>query len=119
MNNSQNKYGRFLPIGTVVLLKGAKKRLMITGFCSLGDKDKKRAYDYSGCLFPEGIITSNQIALFDHSQIEKIFHIGYSDEEEKQFKASLISGLKELVSNKKITNNVNNTNNINKIEDNK
>ncbi|MBR6133342.1 MAG: DUF4176 domain-containing protein, partial [Bacilli bacterium] len=24
---------RFLPIGTVVLLKGGKKRAMITGFC--------------------------------------------------------------------------------------
>ena len=35
-----NNLGRFLPLGTVVLLKGAKKRLMITGFCSF-DEEKK------------------------------------------------------------------------------
>ena len=35
-----NNLGRFLPLGKVVLLKGAKKRLMITGFCSF-DEEKK------------------------------------------------------------------------------
>ena len=68
-----NNLGRFLPLGTVVLLKGAKKRLMITGFCSFDEEKKDKMYDYTGCLYPEGIITSKQMALFDHSQIEKIF----------------------------------------------
>ena len=95
MNN--NNYGRFLPIGTVVLLKGGKKRLMITGFCSFDEGKKDRAYDYTGCLYPEGIISSKQMALFDHSQIEKIYHLGLSDQEEKEFKAKLNSSLKELI----------------------
>ncbi len=85
------KYGRFLPIGTVVMLKGATKRLMITGFCSYdkGNKQNPRAFDYTGCLFPEGIITSDKMALFNHSQIEKIYYLGLRDEEEVKFKKAL------------------------------
>lgn len=95
MNNQ--KLGKFLPIGTVVLLKGAKKRLMITGFCSMDESKKDKVYDYMGCMFPEGIINSKEMALFDHSQIEKIFYLGCSDAEEKKFKQELIKNIKELV----------------------
>lgn len=94
MNNST---GRFLPIGTVVILKGAKKRLMITGFCSYDEAKKDKAYDYTGCLYPEGIISSKQMALFNHSQIEKIFYLGYSDNEEKEFKQKLVASLNEII----------------------
>lgn len=84
MNN-----GKYLPIGTVVMLKGGKKRAMITGFCSISGEDKSKIFDYTGCLYPEGFISSNQTLLFDHQQIDKIFHIGLVDDEEKQFKQKL------------------------------
>lgn len=80
---------KFLPIGSVVLLKGGKKKLMITGFCSMAEDDRTKVYDYTGCIYPEGYLNSNQICLFDHEQIEEIFFIGYEDEEEKEFKDSL------------------------------
>lgn len=92
-----NNLGKFLPIGTVVLLKGAKKRLMITGFCSFDEGKKDKAYDYTGCLYPEGIISSKQMALFNHSQIEKVYHIGLRDEEEKQFKQKLAVELNKYI----------------------
>lgn len=80
---------KFLPIGSVVLLHGGRKKLMITGFCvALADKESK-VYDYSGCIYPEGIITSGQTCMFDHSDIEQIYFTGYIDEEEKQFKDKL------------------------------
>jgi len=82
-------YEKYLPIGTVVMLKGGKKRAMITGFCSISGEDKSKVFDYSGCLYPEGFISSNQTLLFNHDQIEKIFHVGLVDEEEKQFKQKL------------------------------
>lgn len=94
-----NNLGKFLPIGTVVLLKGAKKRLMITGFCSFDEGKKDKAYDYTGCLYPEGIITSRQMALFNHSQIEKVYHLGLRDEEEKQFKQKLVVELNKYIQN--------------------
>ena len=81
---------RFLPIGTVVILKGATKRLMISGFCAIDGNDDKKIWDYSGCMYPEGFLSSNQICLFDHNQIEKIYHIGLAnDSEEKAFKENL------------------------------
>ena len=54
MNEVGEKY---LPIGTVVMLKGGKKRLMISGFCSISADDSKVIYDYSGCMFPEGFLS--------------------------------------------------------------
>ncbi len=80
---------KYLPIGTVVLLKGGKKRAMITGFCSVAQENQEKVYDYSGCVYPEGYLSSNQVCLFDHDQIEKIFFVGFEDEEEKEFKDKL------------------------------
>ena len=80
---------KFLPIGTVVLLKGGKKRAMITGFCSIAQENQEKIYDYSGCVYPEGYLSSNQVWLFDHDQIEKIFFVGFEDEEEIMFKDKL------------------------------
>jgi hypothetical protein len=80
---------KFLPIGTVVLLKGGKKRAMITGFCSIAQENQEKIYDYSGCVYPEGYLSSNQVCLFDHDQIERVFFVGYEDEEEKVFKDKL------------------------------
>lgn len=99
-----NNLGRFLPLGTVVLLKGAKKRLMITGFCSFDEEKKDKMYDYTGCLYPEGIITSKQTALFDHSQIEKIFYLGLRDNEEIEFKKKLVTELNNIIQKQKENN---------------
>lgn len=80
---------KYLPIGTVVLLKGGSKKLMITGFCSMDNADNETIYDYNGCIYPEGYLSSDQTCLFNHDQIEQIYHIGYIDEEEKEFKENL------------------------------
>ena len=81
---------KFLPIGSVILLKGGEKRLMITGYCLLTRENVDKVYDYSGCLYPEGIITSNQTAVFNHDQIEKVYALGYSDDEEKEYRQKLL-----------------------------
>ena len=98
-----NNLGKFLPIGTVVLLKGATKRLMITGVCSYDEQTRDKAYDYTGCLYPEGIISSKKMALFDHSQIEKIYYLGLRDKEEIEFKQKMIIELNKLIENQKNT----------------
>ena len=56
---------KFLPIGTVVLLKGGVKKLMITGFMSVEKENINKAYDYCGCLYPEGVLSSNNSFLFN------------------------------------------------------
>ena len=90
------KYEKYLPIGTVVMLQGGTKRAMIIGFCAYENSDNQTMYDYSGCLYPEGLLSSTQTLLFNHNQISKIYHIGLIDEEEKNFK----NKLNELVNQK-------------------
>ena len=84
---------KFLPIGTVVMLKGGTKRLMVTGYCMLDKKNRNKMYDYSGCLYPEGMVSSDQTALFDHSQIEQVYFVGLEDDEEKSFMEKLKAAL--------------------------
>ena len=81
---------KYIPIGSVVLLKGGTKKAMVTGFCSIAEEDTGKMYDYTGCVYPEGFLDFDQICLFDHSQIEKVYHVGYVDDEEREFKKELV-----------------------------
>lgn len=85
-----DKFKKFLPIGTVVKLKGGTKRLMIIGFCiEPVENEKKQRFDYAGCLYPEGVIDSAQFPLFNHDQIEKVYNIPFADDEDIEFRKSL------------------------------
>lgn len=86
---------KFLPIGTVVLLKNGTKRVMINGFCTVDANEPNKVYDYSGVIFPEGSLSSDQVLLFDHAQIVRVDHIGLMDQEEKDFKVRLNEVLKK------------------------
>jgi len=84
-----------LPIGSVVLLKGGTKKVMIIGFypnAEFEDEggEKKALWDYSGCIYPEGLLSSEEILVFDHSQIVEVFYLGFKDDEEKEFNKKLI-----------------------------
>lgn len=80
---------RYLPIGTVVMLKGGKKPTMITSYCIIPkgdiydkdgpvDKEKITYYDYGACLYPEGIERTNKTFVFNHDQIDRILFMGYT-----------------------------------------
>lgn len=101
---------KYLPIGTVVMLKGGKKRAMITGFCSIPKEDQNKVYDYSGCIYPEGFISSDVICLFNHEQIEKVYFKGYIDEEEIEFKSRLNDMIDELLEKRNSNDNIENIN---------
>ncbi|MEE3342691.1 MAG: DUF4176 domain-containing protein [Bacilli bacterium] len=88
------KVEKFLPIGTIVLLNGATKKIMITGFYVVNDSNK--AYDYCGCLYPEGYLSSDKCLMFNHDQIYKIIYLGYSDDEDKKYRDEI----KRFVDNK-------------------
>lgn len=68
---------QLLRIGSIVLLKGGNKKLMIYGKNQIRDKDSKE-YDYLACLFPEGNLSSELNVFFNHGDIEKIFYNGYN-----------------------------------------
>ena len=86
----------FLPIGTVCRLKKGVKNVMITGFCPMTDESEKGMYDYCGCLYPEGMISSDMNLLFDNEQIEEILFKGLENEEELKFKENLIEKLVDI-----------------------
>ena len=90
---------RFLPIGTVVLLNGATKKVMITGFASISPETGDKVFDYSGCLYPEGFYSYNEVCVFYHNQIQEVFHLGFDSEEEKKFKEDLKNKIAELANN--------------------
>lgn len=87
---------KYLPLGTVCLLKDATKRVMIIGFAAKGKETGSKTYDYVGVMYPIGMISSTQNLLFNHDQIDKIYYMGYTDEEDKKFKEKLIEKVNEL-----------------------
>lgn len=89
------KKDKYLPLGTVVILKGATHRLSIIGFCLVDDgKGNNRQYDYVGVFYPEGFAGKDKILCFDHDDIEKVYAEGYSDDSEKEFKKKLVENAK-------------------------
>ena len=91
---------KFLPIGTVCILKDATKKVMIAGFCATGVETGDKVFDYIGCLYPEGILSSDRTLLFNHEQIEKIYYMGFVNEEEKTFKEKVKEILKKVEESK-------------------
>lgn len=90
MNYPTTEFGeRFLPIGTVVLLKDAQKRLIIIGYDVKNNANAPR--DYCGCFFPEGLKGPTSLMVFDHSKIDKVYHMGLRDEESEKFFENLNS----------------------------
>lgn len=73
-----------LPIGSVVQLAGAEKKLMIYGVKQT-DNESGAEYDYIGVIYPEGNIGQETQFLFNHNHIEEIIYRGYEDEEREDF----------------------------------
>lgn len=89
------KYENLLPVGSVVLLRGADKRVVIVGRIQAMEGSDK-IYDYSACPFPEGLVSSDSFVFFDHEAIERLYFIGFQDEEELRFRAERLGTLGEL-----------------------
>ena len=85
---------KYLPVGTVVKLKNGNKRIMITGFCCRVENEPNKIYDYTGCLYPEGYISDKDILLFNHDQIENIYHLGLIDQEQINLNNKLVESFK-------------------------
>lgn len=85
-----------LPLGSVVLLKGANKRIVICGRIQACGGEKPIIYDYSACYYPEGIMNPKDMLFFDHDAIEQVFYKGFEDEEELSFRQNVLGQLGEL-----------------------
>jgi len=79
---------KYLPIGSVILLKEGEKRLMIYGV-KQKESGTDKIWDYAACLFPEGNIDLEHTYIFNHEQIDKIYHLGLQDEEQYEFNKNI------------------------------
>lgn len=85
---SYKKEEKFLPIGSVVLINGALRPVMIIGY--FFEDIKKETKDYLGVLYPEGYIDPSAITCFNHDDIIKVLLIGYEDKFFKKMNEKLI-----------------------------
>ncbi len=72
-------YEHVLPCGSVVLLKGGNKRLMIIGYQRMRPEGKE-VYDYCACLYPEGFAGLKYCTVFNHDQIDRVIAIGLQNQ---------------------------------------
>jgi len=70
----------FLPIGSVVLLEGGNKRIMICGRIQ-AQAGSDIIYDYSACYYPEGIVDPKSMFFFNRDAIETVYFRGYEDQD--------------------------------------
>ena len=83
-------FDELLPIGSVVLLKNAQKRLMVFGIGQT-DTETGRDYDYIGVMYPEGNMGDGSQFFFNHTDIGTVEFRGYEEEERKTFIRTLQS----------------------------
>lgn len=88
-------YKDMLPIGSVVLLKGGDKRVMICGRIQ-AKAGENAIYDYSACYYPEGIIDPTTMFFFNRDAIDTIYFVGFQDKEELDFRHEVLDRLGEL-----------------------
>lgn len=75
-----------LPIGSVVVLNGGLKKVMIIGVLQMVQhEDETKRYDYIGVIYPEGFMNTELLVLFNHDQLGEIIHRGFENEEYKGF----------------------------------
>ena len=86
---------KILPLGSVVLLKGGEKPLIICGRVQRL-KESGEWYEYSGCFFPEGFTAADEMNLFNGKSIEKVIQYGYQDDEEAEYEKTLEKILAEI-----------------------
>ena len=87
-------YQELLPLGSIVLLEGAERKLMIVGRI-VSDGKLEKIYDYVGVLYPTGVSGENDQYFFDRGDIDVVLYIGYQDFEELAYRGEILSEIEE------------------------
>jgi len=86
-----------LPIGSVVLLQGGIKKVMIIGIKQIREEEPEKEYDYIGVLYPEGFLGADANFLFNHEDINDVVFTGYDNPERTEFLAFISEAYSKLV----------------------
>lgn len=96
----------YLPIGSVVLLKGAIRKAMIIGIIqsTKGEDGVIKEHDYIAVMFPEGFLNTETMFMFNHDQINDVVYRGYENPERAEFLQKLeknVALAEEIISKKR------------------
>ena len=91
---------KFLPIGTVVNVKGINKKVLIIGFLGISYNGNLKLYDYKGIEYPEGTLCENKQHYFNHKDIENVIFRGYESDEHINFNNVLLKKQESKSKNK-------------------
>lgn len=82
-------YIEFHPIGSVVIAKGNVKKMAIIARGIMAEINGTLKYfDYAAVMYPEGLL-SEQLIYFNHQDILKVVHTGYSDDDEEMMRDTI------------------------------
>ena len=81
----------WLPIGSVVKVRGYKRSFIVLGRAVLNDSDS-RYYDYCACLYPDGYM-GGALYFFNQDLIARVESEGYEDAYEKLYREENLDGL--------------------------
>ena len=76
-------------------LKEGEKILLMCGRVQR-EYGSRAVYNSCACLYPEGMIDSRSVYLFDQEDIDRIYHIGLQDQEEFAFRHQMEEELTRL-----------------------
>lgn len=68
--------------------------MMICG--RIQKKEDGKVYDYSACYYPEGILTPDELFLFNNRDIDTVYFVGMQDTEEFRFRSFMEERLKQM-----------------------
>ncbi|OFI46004.1 hypothetical protein BG261_09025 [Floricoccus tropicus] len=71
-------------IGSIVYLADGNQKIMIINVGPVVEKDGKEYYfDYTGCIYPEGV-NPEQVYYFNNEDIDEVIFDGYLDDDGKR-----------------------------------
>ena len=88
-------YKNLLPLGSVVLLEGGQRRVMIQGRGQF-NPDSDVIYDYVGIPWPEGLPNTDSYIFFQKTAIERVYFLGYQDQEEEEFRENVLGAMEGI-----------------------
>lgn len=88
-SRSIDKGNNLLPIGTVLKIDGVEPFIMIYGRKQNQVDGDGKMWDYVGCPYPQGHISTNTNLFFQHDDIAEVVFKGFETEGELAFRKEL------------------------------
>ncbi|MBO1002268.1 DUF4176 domain-containing protein [Pseudogracilibacillus auburnensis] len=74
-----------LSIGSIVYLKeGTSKLMILNRGPMIKMNEEELMFDYSGCIYPQGLVPDN-VFYFNHENIDEVIFEGYRDADEERY----------------------------------